>query len=252
MPLEHQICIHPSVFSGRKEVNAGQSTRHGGVSTRPYASLNLGLYTDDGEERVLENRKRFFQSLGFSEAQTTGGFQVHGDQVLMAEQPGQVRGYDAFISNKKGLLLTVTIADCVPVLLFDPATQSIAAVHAGWKGTAAGIVSRTIEKMQNIFGTNPADCLAYIGTCIEECSFEVDQDVAQHFDMAFKRWDEERQKYYIDLKATNKSLLLKAGLPENQIEISPYCTVVHNQHFFSHRAEKGLTGRMLAAIGMPR
>lgn len=250
MIQDQPLYIQPTIFSPYQQVVAAQSTRHQGLGKAPYASLNLGLYTKDASETVKANRNRFFESLGFSEPNTLGGFQVHGDKVFLAEKGGQVEGYDAFISNKKGLLLTATIADCVPVLIFDPINNAFAAIHAGWKGTVAKIVSKTLDAMQVAFGTDAKNCLAYIGTCIDACSFEVDQDVAQHFDPALKVWDDEKGKYFVDLKIANKTWLLEKGLSEKQIEISPYCTVVHNEHFFSHRAEKGTTGRMLAVIGL--
>jgi hypothetical protein len=106
--------------------------------------------------------------------------------------------------------------------------------------------------MTKEFGTKAENCYAYIGACISECSFEVDEDVAQFFDSDYKRWDEEKQKFFIDLKACNRSYLLALGVPTQQIETSPYCTVLQNEHFFSYRAEKGKTGRMLAAIGIKK
>ena len=245
------LFISPKIFASFPNLSVGQSTRHRGCSLAPYASLNLGLYTDDEEEAVKENRKRFFSALGFEAHQSAGSYQVHGDAVLLVEAPQQLHGYDAFISNKKGIVINATIADCVPILIFDPQTESFAAIHAGWKGTVAQIVTKTLKKMLEVFNTKPEDCFAYIGACIAECSFEVDLDVAQHFDEAFQRWDSEKQKYFVDLKQKNKSLLLNLGVPEGQIEVSPYCTVLDNEHFFSHRAEKGKTGRMLAAIGFP-
>ena len=247
---QNTLYLTPSIFTPFEQLSAGQSTRMGGVSTFPYTSLNLSIYTKDQETDVLENRNRFFQALGFEASQVAGGFQVHGDEVLLVEAPGQVKGYDAFITNQKGILLTATIADCTPVLVYDPISQSCAAIHAGWKGTRAKIAAKAILKMKAHFGTRPEDCLVYIGACIDECSFEVDEDVAQFFISDFKRWDEEKQKFFVDLKAANKDSLLEIGIPEAQIEVSPYCTVVHNEYFFSHRAEKGKTGRMLAAIGL--
>lgn len=246
------LYIQPSIFEKYKGVQAAQSTRHGGCSTGYFSTLNLSLYTKDLKEDIMENRRRFFTALGFEEENVAGGYQVHGDKVQIVEEPGQTEGYDAFITNKKGLLLTATIADCVPILIYDQNNQAVAAIHAGWKGTVARIVAKTLDEMAIAYGTTSSDCLAYIGTCIDFCSFEVDEDVAQHFGNSFKEWKAEQGKYYVDLKAANTAILIEKGLPENQIEVSPYCTVVHRNHFFSHRAEKGLTGRMLAAIGIQK
>jgi copper oxidase (laccase) domain-containing protein len=103
--------------------------------------------------------------------------------------------------------------------------------------------------MQAEFGVQPQDCLAYIGTCIDECSFEVNADVADHFASDYKRWDESLQKYFVDLKAANRAQLIGAGILPEKIEVSPYSTVVNNADFYSYRKEKGVTGRMLNLIG---
>jgi YfiH family protein len=203
-------------------------------------------------ETVLSNRSIFFETLGVKERDVAGSHQVHGSEILKVETPGQYKGYDALVTNKKGILLTVTIADCTPILIFDAANQAIAAIHAGWKGTVGNIVGKSLEKMKSLYGTKGKNCFAFIGTCIDECSFEVDEDVANEFIAPFKRWDEERNKYFIDLKKANKDQLLNFGLPANNIETSTYSTVLNNDQYFSYRKEKGNTGRMLAVIGMKK
>jgi len=238
------------LLSAFPNVLAAESTRHGGVSPAPYHSLNLGLHTADDLQNVLENRRRFFSALGIPEDTISGAHQVHGDRILNAEAPGLHEGYDAFITQKRGLFVTVGIADCTPVLIYDAEQQAVAAIHAGWKGTTLSIVRKTLDAMQAAFGTQASDCYAWIGTCIDECSYEVGEAVAQHFDPAFKTWDETRQKFTVDLKAANKALLLGWGIPDSQIEVSPYSTVLDPEDYFSHRREHGITGRMMAVIGI--
>jgi polyphenol oxidase len=142
---------------------AAQSTRLGGVSQAPFATLNLGLHTADDPG-----------DLGCSAAQLAGAHQVHGDQVLLVNNPGQWAGYDAFVTHKKGVVLTVTVADCVPILIFDPVRDVVGAAHAGWRGTVAGIAEKTLRKMSEAFGTQAEDCWAWIGTCIGPLDFAVD------------------------------------------------------------------------------
>lgn len=251
MSMEAKSILHlAKIFSWFPGVSGCQSTRHGGVSPKPYHALNLGLSTPDAPENVQENRRRFFGRLGFEEAQTASSHQVHGKEVLITAQPGRYDGYDALITKKKGLAVNVSVADCAPILIYDPVREVAAAVHAGWKGTALGIAGETLRAMHSHFRSRPEDCAAFIGACIDACDYEVDGDVAEHFDEAFKRWDAERGKFLIDLKAANLAQLLDAGLKAGRIEVSPYSTVAHNAHFFSHRKEKGATGRMLAVIGM--
>lgn len=241
---------HPSIFAAYPNLSAAESTRHGGVSQPPFHSLNLSLHTDDHPEAVQENRRRFFAACGFGADQTAGSHQVHGAEILKVQEAGYFSGYDALITNQPGLLLTVTIADCTPVLIFDPTQKVVAAIHAGWKGTVAQIVQRTLRSMQENFGTLPPDCLAYIGTCIDHCDFEVDADVADHFEDLHKYWQEDKGKFLVDLKKANHTQLLHAGLQSRHIQVSPFSTFTRHEDFFSHRYEKGKTGRMLAAIGL--
>ncbi len=247
---ETSIYRQPVQFSSFTDLVAAESTRHGGVSRPPYASLNLGLYTADSATHVEENRRRFFASLDVDPSRTAGSRQVHGKEVLVASAPGHYEGYDALITDRPDLFLTVTVADCTPILLFDPVQQAIGAVHAGWRGTTLQIVARALRRMQETFGTQTADCFAYIGTCIDTCSYEVDADVADHLPAPFKTWDEDRGKYLVALKEANRHQLLVAGLPPEQIEVSPFSTFLDNEDYFSHRKENGRTGRMLAMIGM--
>ncbi|MCE9539632.1 MAG: polyphenol oxidase family protein, partial [Bacteroidetes bacterium] len=119
-----------------------------------------------------------------------------------------------------------------------------------WKGTVAAIVTHALQKMQETYGTKGSDCKAYIGACIGYTNFEVGEEVARHFDMDFKRFDGQKQKWFVDLKSTNKKQLLDFGLIEENIEVSTYCTVKDENLFFSHRRDKGLSGRMMAVIGL--
>lgn len=123
------------------------------------------------------------------------------------------------------------------------------AIHAGWKGTAKRIAVKTLMHAAIEFGTTPKDCYVYIGTCIDECSFEVDADVADEFADDFKRWDAEKGKFFINLKKANFQQLLDLGIPESQIEISRNSTVLNNEDYFSYRKEGGKTGRMMVVIG---
>ncbi|MEM1216454.1 MAG: peptidoglycan editing factor PgeF [Bacteroidota bacterium] len=240
----------PWLAAFRDQLIAVQSTRLGGVSRAPYASLNLGLHTQDDPVRVAENRRLFCADVGFEEKQVAGGYQIHGDQILPVDTPGQTEGFDAFVTNRKDLMLSVTIADCVPVLLYDPVQRAVGAAHAGWRGTASEITRKTLAKMSECYGTQARDCWAYIGTCIGSNDFEVDTDVADHFTTTYQHFDPKRGKYLVDLQAHNRDQLLAQGVPSRQIACSPHSTVAQNQRYFSHRKEKGKTGRMLAVIGL--
>ena len=231
---------------------AAESTRHGGISPAPFASLNLGLNTDDDPENVTENRHRFFANLGpgYAESQVASSYQVHGTEILYATEPGRFSGYDALITNQPGLFLAVSIADCVPILIYDADNQAVAAIHAGWRGTVGQIVDKTLSEMKTRFNTQPAHCYAYVGTCIDETSLEVGADVAEQFGEAFKDEAAGSGKWLVDLKSANARQLTDFGIPATQIERSAYSTVLHNTDYFSHRHERGQTGRMLAVVGL--
>jgi YfiH family protein len=240
----------PALFTPFSPLIAAESTRHGGVSPAPFASLNLGINTADDMANVDENRQRFFSAIGTAGCSFASSHQIHGTDVFVATEAGRFDGYDALVTNTPGLLVGVTVADCVPILIYDREHQAVAAIHAGWRGTVGGIVTRTLETMQQQFGTTADQCFAYIGTCIDECAFEVGPEVAEQFGSAFKRADEPSGKSFIDLKAANARLLTDFGVPATQIEISSFSTVIHNDRYFSYRAEQGQTGRMLVVIGI--
>ncbi len=242
----------PSIFLSFPGLVAAQSKRLGGISPAPFASLNLGLSSGDTPENVLENRSRFFTALGFGLADIALSFQVHDDKILLATKPGNYDCYDALITQQKNLFVGISVADCTPVLLYDAANEVVAAVHAGWKGTVKQIVAQTLRTMQSHFGTQSEHCYAYVGTCIGECTFEVDADVADHFATEFKEWHVEKNKFLVNLKAANIRQLLEFGIPESQIEVSPFCTVTHNEEYFSYRKEGKASGRMLAVIGVQK
>lgn len=239
----------PNIFAPHPVV-AAESQRSGGVSPAPYQSLNLGINTEDTPGHVEHNRERFFKALGWSVGAFCYSYQVHGKAVLVATEPEGHHGYDAIITKEPGLLIGVTIADCTPVLVFDPKQRAVAAIHAGWQGTAAQIVTHTLNRMEEAFGTHPEDCLAYIGTCITQPYYEVDERVASRLPEAHLKAGAKPGKWMADLKGANLAQLLTAGVPKAHIEVSPYCTWADNEHYFSHRRNKGVTGRMLAVIGI--
>lgn len=243
------LFIVPSAFAPFPDLIAVESTRHGGISPAPFASLNLGINTSDDSANVEENRRRFFGAIGANNFQFAFAHQVHGTEILYTTQAGRFDGYDALITNQPGLLIGVTVADCVPILIYDHTNKAVAAIHAGWRGTVGGIVAKTLTTMQHRFGTTAKQCYAYVGTCIDQDSFEVGPEVADQFASAFKRDDLLTGKSCVDLKAANRQPLIDFGIPPAQISVSPFSTVLTNEDYFSHRAERGQTGRMLAVIG---
>jgi YfiH family protein len=227
--------------------------RHGGVSEGPYASLNVALHVHDDPSRVLENRERAAAALGvpldsFVFAQQTHG--AHVEIVTAADRGRGVRDYesgygatDALITRETGTVLAITVADCVPVLLFDPVTPAAGIAHAGWRGTVAQVARRTVEAMQSAFGTRPEDVIAAIGPSIGPDSFEVGRDVAAAFPDARPKG---AGTFTLDLWTANANDLVAAGVPASQIEVAGIDTFT-DERFFSHRRDgHPHTGRFLA------
>jgi hypothetical protein len=212
--------------------------------------MNLGKSTADDPEAVVKNRLSFFGSLGIRQEQLVISKQVHGNRVLVTDKAGIHEGYDASVTNVPGVSLVVSVADCTPVLIHDEQNNAVAAIHAGWRGTVDGIVKEALTCMQEHYGTQGKNCKAFIGACISYKNFEVGEEVAQHFADDQKRFDADRNKYFVDLKKANAQQLMDFGVPAQNIEVSEFCTVEHNDRFFSHRLENGITGRMMAVIGI--
>ena len=240
--------ISPSLCEVVPNIVAGFSTRQGGVSTAPYASLNLSLSTDDDDAHVQVNRRRLFEAAGVSVEQLAIAGQVHGARVLHVTEPGLYPGYDALVTDTPGLVLCITAADCAVILLVDPIAGVMGAVHSGWRGTVAGISRNALALMEER-GACPERLLAYISPCISMENFEVGPEVAAQFDEAFVHYLPGEPRPRIDLKAVLAAQLTAAGVPPETIEVSQHCTFAETDMFFSHRAEQGTTGRMMGFIG---
>lgn len=237
----------------------GFSTRLGGVSPFPHGDLNLAGFNEDSRENIYENRRRFLR-LFDGEFKLAVAWQVHGDNILVVERQSDVRdsdeNADAVISNIDGVLAGVKTADCVPVIIGDPMTNAFAAVHAGWRGTAQGIVKKTIIELSKRFGVRPTDIVAAIGPAAGKCSYEIGQEVIDAFadlDPSSKYFTPTREGHaLVDLHAANRDQLIDAGVDETNIYTAPFDTMERTDLFFSYRREKiknGKTGRLLSVIG---
>lgn len=247
-----------------KGVKHGISTRLGGQSSHPFASLNLGLHTGDNAEAVWYNRQAFCKALQLPVERTITAEQVHSDviQVVTDQDAGKgirhyhesIRGTDALITNVKDLPLMLFFADCVPVLIFDPVNRAIGISHAGWKGTVAKISQKTVLSMQQHYNTNPADCIIGIGPSIGPCCYEVDETVINKLKTCFSNWENlvtpNGSRWQLNLWEANRQQLREVGVQDNNITISGICTAENTALFFSHRAEAGRTGRIGAIISL--
>ncbi len=224
-------------------VRALITTRSGGVSTGPFASMNLGQRIDDDIQSVRVNRAALRDIL---HAEPRWLLQVHGAQVVDADQIQQPVEGDAAVARNPGSVCTVMVADCLPVLLTDRAGSVVAAAHAGWRGLAAGVLENTIRTM----GTTGDELLAYLGPAIGPSAFEVGADVRDVFlarsaDAASAFVAHKPGKWLADLFALARQRLRASGV--TQIYGGGLCTYTDSRRFFSHRRDK-VTGRMAALI----
>ncbi|HBA89900.1 MAG TPA: peptidoglycan editing factor PgeF [Geobacter sp.] len=244
---------------GAQGAVAGFTTRHEGVSRPPYNSLNLGSNTLDSSHNVEGNRSLLARSVGATLDHFLTVTQVHGTDLLVIDAPNSELSHflklecDGIVTNQPGICIAVCIADCVPVLLHDPVQRVVAALHAGWQGTAANIAGKGVEAMVTLFGCDKKDILAAIGPSISGCCYEVDRPVRDAFKKAGMAWDlvakeHAEGKWMLDLAAANRLLLSDAGLSASQVQGTEFCVSCNQELFFSYRRDGGDTGRQVGFI----
>lgn len=234
------------------------TTRHGGVSTGIYASLNLAVGKDDTLENVEKNLRILGENLGFDPAKLVMTRQIHSDIVRVVTDKDANgfchRNYpecDALVTNTPGVTLLVFTADCTPLLFWDPVTGAVGAAHAGWRGTAQAIGAKVVQTMVREFGCKPESIRAAIGPNIAQCHFETNEDVPDAMIAAFGEEvlpliERRGAKFYPDLKQINALSLRRAGV--RHIEISDACTYCESDRFWSHRVTQGKRGSQGAVI----
>ncbi len=243
----------------------GFSTRKGGVSTAPFDSLNLAPGRGDDPAAVAENYRRFCEVVGVDPRRTVLSLQVHEDTVRVCTETDagkglfQKRDYtaDALVTGTPDLPLVVFSADCGIILLYDPVHHAVGAVHAGWRGCAAGILEKTVRTMTEVFSSNPQDLLAAIGPCIGPCCFETDADVPDAMRAAlgsdadpYIGWH--APKYHVDLAGLNRQWLLRAGFSPSHIDSCGLCTACRPDIFWSHRKMGEKRGAQVAMIALEK
>ena len=277
------------------------STRGGGASKGPAAGLNLGFTESDSRKNVEHNQRLFFKRLEADLILLASVRQVHSAAIYLvvrgrsrkieylpsgftpATKSGDRQSAgDALMTDEKGILLSVRVADCLPVLLADVRRRAVAAIHAGWRGMLHSIVEKGVGEMRRVFGSRPQDLVAALGPSIRACCYEVGEEVRDafcgrfpHGDAFFQPVSQERlnqppalphvlsflpvnppghgadddKKYRLDLVAAARAQLRSAGVSPSNIEVADFCTACRTDLFFSHRKEGSRTGRMLAVIG---
>jgi YfiH family protein len=274
-------------------VHAFSTRKSGATRLNSIAALNLGFTDWDSPEAVSRNRTAFVRAVTEATPRSKFGANIHAEQSLItlrqihsdvvhifSEAPEEAPRGDAALSGQAGLLLGIQTADCVPILLADTKRRVVGAVHAGWRGTLARLVAKTLGRMRLEFGTRPEDVVAALGPAIGPCCYEVGPEVAQAFSGQFAgaaEWFEgpfERlatgeepnplpwltmmppghepppERVQLDLRAANRAQLIEAGLNPRNIAVSALCTGCRSDLFFSYRKEGHRTGRMMSVIGI--
>ena len=213
------------------------STRGGGVSAPPYDALNLGLSTGDDAAAVAENRRRLLAALGVGAVAFLR--QVHGADVRQPDLPGDAGTGDALVTESPDLALVISTADCLPVFLWNEERTALAAAHAGWRGLAAGVLEAAGRWL--LERSRPESLRAAIGPGIRSCCFEVGDDVGERFPDAVQTRRGDR--LYLDLAAAARERLLVLGCPPDGIDDVSECTACSPTRYYSHRRDRGRTGR---------
>ncbi len=262
---QDSVVVWQSSLLAEARVPHGFSTRHGGVSQGPFATLNLSLATGDDPTLVLENRRRFCQALALDSSHWTHGQQVHGRHVAVVTEAEVSRGAspscpplpatDGLWTQHRAPVLAVLCADCLPVLLYDPSVPAVGVVHAGWRGILGGILEEALGVLGKQLGGDPSQTIAVIGPSIGPCCYEVGFELADQFAHRFEPsvvLDScaPRQGPRLDLWRSARLALQAVGLSPQRIEVAGLCTACHPDQFYSHRAQRS-PGRLAGIIRLP-
>ncbi len=252
-------------LSGLGFVRHAFSTRIGGVSEGIYKSMNLNFKRGDDPEKVQENYRIFCQAAGFDYQTLVSSSQDHNINVrcVTSKDCGigiwrehDMTSVDALVTNEPNVTLVTHYADCTPLYFADPEKKVIALAHAGWRGTVEKIGEAVVDVMVEEYGCDPTDIIAVVGPAIGACCYIVDTPVFEQFASltelkpAYFTKSLGHGKYLVDLKETNRRMLLEAGLLSINITISDVCTKCNSGLLFSHRASKGQRGGMVAMMCM--
>jgi polyphenol oxidase len=232
-------------LEGTGAVRFAFSTRNGGVSQPPFG-MNLSFRVGDDPACVEENRRLLLQEIGSTPDQLALPLQVHSATVRRVDRPGQYTDCDALITAAEGVVIGVSVADCVPVFLVDARLRVIAAVHAGWRGTAAGIAGAAVRAMEQECGCRPEDLVAWIGPSAAACCYVVGEDVASQFPPEVQ--SRGSGGVAVDLKRANLDQLAAAGVRPEQVEVNPQCTITESSLFHSFRRDREWSGRMMGVL----
>lgn len=238
--------IQSSLFQKFPEIALGISTRTFENPDDPFG-LNMSITVDSNSGRVIANRKKFFEFLGFDYASIATQRQIHSDIIKVVNSGGSFGESDALITSKENIGLAISIADCTPIFLYDKQSKIIAGVHSGWRGTEKEILRKVISKLKNEFNSDPKNIFAFIGPAISQRNYEIGNEVAEKFDR--KYITEIGNSKFLDVSGINFDILLEEGIEYQNIELSNLCTF-ENEFLHSYRRDGNSSGRALGIIAI--
>ncbi|MHB8709724.1 MAG: peptidoglycan editing factor PgeF [Desulfuromonadales bacterium] len=241
---------------------AGFTTRNGGSSRPPFNSLNLGFHTGDQQAAVEANRTALTRAFDLPPQLLLTVQQVHGSEILVIDQPNPDFNHyqrvecDAVIINQPGVMAGILVADCYPVVLYDPDGPAAGVVHVGWRGAAAGLLGRTVQAMREMFGSRPERLCAAIGPGVGGHGYEVDRPVREAFRAGAGGWEQIAREttlghWLLDLRLSCQLQLEAAGVQGARIDTVAECTCCHRETFYSYRRDNGRTGRQIGFVLLP-
>jgi hypothetical protein len=246
-------------WADQENLVAGFSTRNGGSSRPPFNSLNLGFGSGDQQSQVEANRAVVARSFGLEPHLFLTVKQVHGSEILVIDQPNPEVSHfqrvesDAIITNQRNILIGILVADCFPVILYDRGRHVAAVIHLGWRGTAVGLLERTVTAMRELLGCHVADINAAIGPGIAAHNYEVDRPVRDQFRQGTGQWQRIAREvslghWQLDLQKSIALQLDAAGIDRGAVDTVAECTCCHKETFFSYRRDNGRTGRQMGFV----
>ncbi|MGM0484798.1 MAG: peptidoglycan editing factor PgeF [Candidatus Krumholzibacteriota bacterium] len=236
-----RVGVFPALEIIAPRLNFYFFSRAGGVSSPPFDSLNTSISTGDSAESVRQNRRLILKSINIKPEYLAEAEQVHGSNIRIVDKGGLYRETDGFITGRDETALAVSTADCCPVFIYSPPENALAALHVGRKGAAAGIITPAMDKLRNEFSIAPELAVSLIGPAICGQCYEVSGDIASEF--AEDVVTSENGRYYLDLPLLAEKQLISEGISPGNIFRSGLCTSCQPEHFFSHRRDRGKTGR---------
>jgi polyphenol oxidase len=248
--MSQESVITFPLFERRNGLVCAFSTRFGGYSTGEYAGLNLGRNTGDRAETVTKNRDYFFRQIAVRAEEVACGEQIHSARVACVDRPGTFLKTDALITRQKNLFLAVVTADCFPLFLFDPVSETVGVVHAGWRGVQAGIIENVFQILAGTLQINPGRLLAAIGPGLQAECFEIGEDVFRLFARSYLYPHPRADKRFLNLRQLILDKLREQGVAPAHLEASSECTHCLGDRYYSYRRQAKNSGRMMGIIGI--